>query len=140
MGSSVTSINSVKSLKQNFNKLCGPAQFYLAMSVVGLFMYIVNMLEHADKLKSTLSIVIHTIVALIWTCVLNWICKMKYGKNIAWFLVFLPLLLFLILFAIVYHMVVNKNLSKGNLQGLIKQVKDDDEIEGLTSCGTKEVY
>ena len=81
MGSSVTSINSVKSLKQNFNKLCGAAQFYLAMSVVGLFMYIVNMLEHADKLKSTLSIVIHTIVALIWTCILNWICKMKYGKK-----------------------------------------------------------
>mgnify|MGYP006090974075 FL=1 len=132
MGSSVT---SVKSLKQNFNKLCGPAQFYLAMSVVGLIMYVVNMLEHADKLKSTLSIVIHTIIALIWTCVLNWICKMKYGKNIAWFLVFLPLLLFLILFAIVYHMIVNTNLSKGDLQDLIKQAKDDDDIEGLkNSC------
>jgi ABC-type sugar transport system permease subunit len=105
------------------------------MSVVGLFMYIVNMLEHADKLKSTLSIVIHTIVALIWTCILNWICKMKYGKKIAWFLVFLPLLLFLILFAIVYHMIVNTNLSKGDLQDLIKQAKDDDDIEGLkNSC------
>jgi len=134
MGSSV---NSVKSLKQNFNKLCGAAQFYLAMSVVGLLMYVVNMFEHADKLKSTLSIVIHTIVALIWTCILNWICKMKYGKKIAWFLVFLPLLLFLILFAIVYNMIVSQNLSKGDLQGLIKQAKDDDEIEGLTSCGTK---
>ena len=132
MGSSV---NSVKSLKQNFNKLCGAAQFYLAMSIVGLLMYVVNMLEHADKLKSTLSIVIHTIIALIWTCILNWICKMKYGKKIAWFLVFLPLLLFLILFAIVYHMIVNKNLSKGDLQDLMKQEKDD-EIEGLrNSCG-----
>ena len=91
-------VSSVSSIKKSFNKLCAPAQFYLGMSLLGLVIYLVNMMEHRDKMATTAGIAIHSIVVLVWTCALNWICKKKYGEKISWFLVFLPLILFLILF------------------------------------------
>ena len=76
-------------------------------------------------------------VVLVWTCVLNWICKLKHGNTLAWFLVFLPFILF-ILFIILFIYIVDKaGISNEDIQGLIKEAKDDkeDDIEGLkNSC------
>ena len=32
----------VKDLKKSFNKLCGPAQFYLGMSLISIVIYLVK--------------------------------------------------------------------------------------------------
>ena len=74
---------------------------------------------------------------LAWTGLLNWICGLKYGTTISWFIVFLPLILFLILFIIVYHMMETNKLSNKDLQRLVKENKEnkEDDIEGLAnSC------
>ena len=131
MGSSTPSI---KSLKHTFHKLCGPAQFYILTSLVGLLGYIFVMLEHKDIMKSTIGIAIQTVIVLVWTCVLNWICKLKHGNKIAWFLVFIPFILFFIFLILILYLVDTMNLSSGDLQEFVKEDKEDD-IEGLkNSC------
>jgi len=73
-----------------FNKLCDPAKLYLVMVilfiVVGLFSKI-----------NILAIIIKLIFALIWTFVLNWLCKKGY-KTVSWILVLLPFILLIIAF------------------------------------------
>ena len=73
-----------------FNKLCDPAKLYLFMVilfiVVGLFSKI-----------NILAIIIKLIFALIWTFVLNWLCKKGY-KTVSWILVLLPFILLIIAF------------------------------------------
>jgi len=36
---------------------------------------------------------IQVLIMLLWTYILNWVCSMKNGRQIAWFLVFLPFIL-----------------------------------------------
>ena len=73
-----------------FNKLCDPAKLYLFMVilfiVVGLFSKI-----------NILAIIVKLIFALIWTFVLNWLCKKGY-KTVSWILVLLPFILLIIAF------------------------------------------
>jgi len=73
-----------------FTKLCDPAKLYLVMVilfiVVGLFSKI-----------NILAIIIKLIFALIWTFVLNWLCKKGY-KTVSWILVLLPFILLIIAF------------------------------------------
>jgi len=66
---------------------------------------------------------------------------LKHGNTLAWFLVFLPFIL-VILFIILFIYIVDKaGISNEDIQGLIKEAKDDkeddkeDDIEGLkNSC------
>ena len=129
---------SVASVKKDFSKLCAPAQFYLAMSLVSLVIYLINMMEHKDKMTTVSGMAIQSVVVLVWTCVLNWICKMKYGVKISWFLVFLPLLLLIILLVVFYHMIDTMGIKKEDLKEILEG--DDDEkkhggVEGsCSSC------
>jgi len=123
---------------ERFNKLCTPAQFYLVMSLVSLVIYFVNMMEHKDKMVTVPGIVIQSVVVLIWTCVLNWICKMKYGVKISWFLVFLPLLLLIILLVVFYHMIDTMGIKKEDLREILERDDEDKHggVEGnCESCG-----
>jgi len=95
---------SVASVKKGIGKLCRPAQVYLVFSVVSMVMYLVTMLERRDLMATGLGITVQGLALLLWTCVLNWICKMKYGTGIAWFLVLLPLILLFILLIIFYEL------------------------------------
>jgi hypothetical protein len=92
------------------------------------------MLEHKDKMTTTSGIVIQTLVVLVWTYILNWTCKLKYGDKIAWFLVFLPLLLLMVLLVVFYHMMDSLDLTKEDLKEFIKDT-NEDEFEGYcNSC------
>tara|TARA_Y100000389_G_scaffold48716_1_gene44066 strand:+ start:3667 stop:4083 length:417 start_codon:yes stop_codon:yes gene_type:complete len=135
----VKSSKSSKSGKRSkeFNKLCAPAKFYLVMSFIGFLLYVINLPRDISMLSNVESMVIHIIFMLAWTGLLNWICGLKYGTTISWFIVFLPLILFLILFIIVYHMMETNKLSNKDLQRLVKENKEnkEDDIEGLAnSC------
>jgi len=99
----------------------------------------VNMMEHKHKMMTTAGISIQAVVVLVWTCVLNWICSMKYGVKISWFLVFLPLILLLILLVVFYHMIDTMGLKKEDLRQLINEEDEDKKYGGVegscSSCG-----
>ena len=127
--------SSVKDLKKSFNKLCSPAQFYLAMSLISLVLYVVNMMDYRNIMTSVYGIAIHSVVILVWTCALNWVCTLKYGVEVSWFLVFLPFILFIILMVIFYHMITTLGLQKEDIKKILDEDDDDNLIEGnCSSC------
>ena len=126
----------VKDLKKSFNKLCGPAQFYLGMSLISIVIYLVNMMEHTNQMTTISGIAIQSLVVLLWTEILNWVCTLKYGVKISWLLVFLPIILVIILLVVFYHMIDTMGLQKADLQKIINKDDDDNLIEGnCSSCG-----
>jgi len=123
---------SVASSKKQFNKLCGAAQFYLVLSLISVSMYLMNMLDRKKVNGQTASgLIVQLIVVFIWTYILNWVCTMKYGNKIAWFLVFLPLILVVTILIVVYHMMDTMDLNKEDLHYMLQ--KDEDE-EGCSNC------
>ena len=82
--------------------LCKPAQFYLFLSLISVVLYIVSMYNiHDTVLQAEPSsegihhytytgLFIKVIFTILWIYILNYICKFKYGKKIAWFVVLLP--------------------------------------------------
>jgi hypothetical protein len=75
---------------ENFTKLCDPAKLYLVMV---LFFILVGLFSKVN----VLAIIIKIVFALIWTFVLNWLCKKGY-KTVSWILVLLPFVLLVIAF------------------------------------------
>jgi len=95
------------------------------------------MVEHTDKLKSGLSMAINGLVIVVLTWVYNQVCTIKHGHAVAWFLVFIPIIIFTLLLIFSFYMIDKMDMSKEDIQGLIKEAKDDkeDDIEGLkNSC------
>ena len=109
---------SVASIKKDFTKLCTPAQFYLVTSLFGIVLYLVNMIEHKDIMKTTFGIVLQSVLLIIWTCVLNWICSLKHGNKLAWFLVLLPIISVIILLIIFLKMKKISQLKEILCKGL----------------------
>jgi hypothetical protein len=74
-----------------FGKLCDPAKFYLVLSFFSVVLYVMN----PDKMGMSQNngLGIQVLIMLLWTYILNWVCSMKNGRQIAWFLVFLPFIL-----------------------------------------------
>ena len=119
----VKSSKSSKSGKRSkeFNKLCAPAKFYLVMSFIGFLLYVINLPRDISMLSNVESMVIHIIFMLAWTGLLNWICGLKYGTTISWFIVFIPFLLMTLVVAILLLM-FGLDPSTGKLK-----IEDNDE-------------
>jgi len=131
---------SVASSKRVFNKLCAPAQFYLVVSLLSLVLYTLQMIQ-SNKTNTVVGLTIQTGVVIVWTYLLNWVCSLKHGNKVAWFLVFLPVLVLITLMVLLYHMVDTMGLSKGELQQMINQNsgvtynEEGDLIEhGCSTC------
>tara|TARA_B100000073_G_C23329976_1_gene410330 strand:- start:123 stop:539 length:417 start_codon:yes stop_codon:yes gene_type:complete len=136
-------VSSVSSGKTMFKKLCGPAQFYLVLSLISLILYLVQMLQSRNKMNTVTGLMIQTLVVIVWTYILNWVCSLKYGNKIAWFLVFLPLILLITMMIVLYHLIDTMGLTKEDIHRMINQQNggygsihnDDDIIEGnCSSC------
>jgi hypothetical protein len=136
-------VSSVSSGKTIFKKLCGPAQFYLVLSLISLILYLVQMLQSRNKMNTVTGLMIQTFVVVVWTYILNWVCCLKYGNKIAWFLVFLPLILLITMMIVLYHMIDTMGLTKDDIHRMINKQNggygsihnDDDIIEGnCSSC------
>jgi hypothetical protein len=69
-----------------FNSLCNPAKLYAVLIAITLLLALFNGVP-------IIAIVIKLIFAIIWTCVLNYIC----GKGFTWFSWLLVLLPFVLL-------------------------------------------
>lgn len=72
-------------------KLCDPAKFYLFLSFVGVVFYLVNFIEK-QPMYTMCGLGGQIFMMVIYTYILNWVCTMKHGTTVSWFLVFLPFL------------------------------------------------
>lgn len=84
----------IDNAKNTWDGLCGPAQVYLALQVVGIVLSAL-----AGGVSGVGAAVISLIVALVWTWILQKICDAGY-RTAAWILVFLPLILLLVVFVL----------------------------------------
>ena len=94
-----------KKLHDDFKKLCSPAFFYMLISVFALIVMMIQNMGNTNKfclgsyecdVPNTFMIyALKLLYVLFWTWVLNLMCKGGY-KNIAWFFVLLPFILFFV--------------------------------------------
>lgn len=91
----------------NLNKLCTPAQLYLFFTLLSLVMIIYDNSGTPDNVlcmgryrcrspNKMLLVFVKLIYIAFWTFILNLMCKGGY-KNFAWFLVLLPLIIFILI-------------------------------------------
>jgi hypothetical protein len=93
--------------------LCAPSMLYFIVSIIMLIVAILTNLGHNNKLvlgsysmsvvNTTLIFIIKLIFILLWTWILNLICKDGH-EVISWILVFLP---FIAMFLCILAMMVN---------------------------------
>jgi len=136
-------VSSVSSGQKMFKKLCGPAQFYLVLSLISLILYLIQMLESKNKMNTATGLLMQGLVVVVWTYILNWVCTLKYGNKIAWFLVFLPIILLLTMMIVLYHMIDTMGLTKEDINRMIQQngktfgggyTYDDNDLVECSHC------
>ena len=130
-------------LKKTISKLCDPAKFYLVLSIISAAYSSYMLLTHpkaeehpnhkeAINNHTINGLIMQIVVAILWTMVLSWICKMKHGVKVAWFLVFLPILFLLVLTFFALHM-INK-LSPEDINLLAKQAAASGSAGGAAGA------
>lgn len=84
------------------NNLCMPAKVYLVLSIISIILYMISMYNVHDTIieadpdgegveqYTQHGFIMNIIFTIVWIVILNYICKFKYGKKIAWFIVLLP--------------------------------------------------
>ena len=84
------------------NNLCMPAKVYLVLSIMSFILYMISMYNVHDTIieadpdgdgveqYTQHGLIMNIIFTIVWIVILNYICKFKYGKKIAWFIVLLP--------------------------------------------------
>ena len=83
--------------------LCDPAKFYLVLTIITTITYICISYKqnknNSKKFKKEFnrSILTQVIISILWVILLNWVCNMKKGVTIAWILVFLPFIFWILL-------------------------------------------
>ena len=94
--------------------ICNPALVYLIMSIISIFGYIYMDYASIENYPPSY-IVIMSIVALLWTWLLNYLCSSGY-ETISWILVVLPIVLtvLIILFGIFALSKIIKDNQKNN--------------------------
>ena len=136
-------VSSVSSGQKMFKKLCGPAQFYLVLSLISLILYLIQMLESKNKINTATGLLMQGLLVVVWTYILNWVCSLKYGNKIAWFLVFLPIILLLTMMIVIYHLIDTMGVTKEDIHRMIQQnsktvgggyTDDDNDLVECSQC------
>ena len=104
---------------KDINKLCKPAQIYLVLSLISIFLMGIQNILSGKKSKYCIGMfscnvpnvilvfVLKMIYIAFWTVVLNSLCIAGY-KELSWFLVLLPFILFFILIGL---LLLNQGLT-----------------------------
>lgn len=130
----------------NLNKLCTPAQLYL---FIELFLVIIMLVQNGnsddtlclgsyecyDAPNKAILLLVKLGYVGFWTFVLNLICNAGY-KSLAWFLVLLPAILFLLLLVLLLG---PWNYNGGNEGILIEGVENMNECSKTTINDLKTV-
>ena len=103
---------------ESFKNLCAPAIVYLVLVVVGIISQIMG---GVATFFGTLG---HIIIAVIWTWLLNFICKSGY-VIISWILVFLPIIFGILLFVFVikYTKEITNEMSVEEKKKIMDEMK-----------------
>lgn len=108
--------NQWNKLRRTVKGLCVPAQLYLAISVLSIFLlfiqnfqnitnlgkqniYQCGMYKHETKMSCLTFFLVKIVYVVLWTYVLQHLCSSGY-KNVSWFLVLLPYIFMFILITI----------------------------------------
>jgi hypothetical protein len=124
---------------RKLKELCTPAFIYFLLSVIGIVATVVSNLGGRSNMYTLghfstpvphtgLVFIIEVIYVLFWTWILNLMCKDGH-REIAWFLVLLPFVLFFILLF---------TMGRTGMEGF-KNPEDEDEeepLEGFTDSKT----
>jgi hypothetical protein len=86
-----------------FSKYCTPAQLYLILGAIGIFMGLFNNFSMKTLLTKALFLV-------IWAWVLNWLCS-KGFKAVSWILVLLPYILVLFTYSFIKDVIVKEGIE-----------------------------
>ena len=70
------------------NHLCSPAKLYLFITILGIIIALFSRI-------GLITVFIKLLFALLWTFILNWLCKHGY-KTLSWFIVLLPFVIILV--------------------------------------------
>jgi len=114
---------------RKLKELCTPAFIYFLLSVIGIVATVVSNLGGRSNMytlghfstpvpNTWLVLIINVIYVLFWTWILNLMCKDGH-REIAWFLVLLPFVLFFILLF---------TMGRTGMEGF-KNPEDEDEEE-----------
>ena len=90
-------------ITETIKKLCTPAYLYLAISSIALILLMFQNAGNTDKycvawyecavFNTPLLFLAKVIYVVIWTIILDALCKIGY-KNLSWFLLLLPFIIF----------------------------------------------
>ena len=100
-----------------FKKLCGPAQIYLALSILTTLticfqnignpnVYACGLLKTRTPIHNMIYIALQFIYVIIWTYLLNMLCK-KGLKTLSWTLLLIPYVLMFILIGLIFIILKN---------------------------------
>ena len=108
----------MKGLVKQFKKLCPPAMLYLVLSAISFLGILMQNCQDPKKYKvglynvdipchNALFFIAKAIYILVWTWILQFLCKKGY-KTVSWFLVLLPIIgMFLIIgLAIIFFLAI----------------------------------
>lgn len=82
--------------------LCTPALIYLILSLISIVIYLSSMITINNQIKKIDSksegihqyticgLIMKIIFIIIWVYLLNYLCKFKFGRKVAWFIVLIP--------------------------------------------------
>lgn len=101
----------VKRSSFSLNNLCTPSSIYFIVSVIFLLILGLNNLNSSDKLclgqykcnvgNNTLVIVVNALYILLWTFILDLMCKNGWG-DLSWFLLLLPIILSVLFYVMIF--------------------------------------
>jgi ABC-type xylose transport system permease subunit len=124
---------------RKLKELCTPAFIYFLLSVIGIVATVVSNLGGRNNMytlghfstpvpNTWLVLIINIIYILFWTWILNLMCKDGH-REIAWFLVLLPFVLFFILLF---------TMRRTGMEGFKNpEDEDEDEDEPMEAFTTK---
>jgi len=108
-------------LNNSIRKLCTPAYVYLVISVIAVIAMMIQNVGNSNKycvgqfscdVPSTAGVfVVKGIYITFWTFILNALCKAGY-KQISWFMVLLPFILFFIIIGMMLLMTADQEITK----------------------------
>jgi len=108
-------------LVESIRKLCSPAYVYLVISVIAVIAIMFQNAGNSNKycvgqfscdVPSTAGIFIAKgLYIAFWTFILNALCKAGY-KQLSWFMVLLPFILFFIIIGMILLMAANQEIAK----------------------------
>lgn len=118
----IMNINDLKSnmndLKNKIQRLCVPAQLYLAISFLSIFIllfrnlgdtsvYRCGMYQVKTPINCLVFYILKIVYVLLWTYVLQYLCSKGYS-NVSWFLVLMPFILMFMLIALLMFAIASK--------------------------------